>query len=197
MNQVVTPGKTNIHHELIVAGFGGQGVLKLGLTLAEAAMHEGSEVVWIPAYGPETRGGPSFCTVIIDAEPIGAPVIALADTAIIMDQPSLDKYQQRVRPGGRIIINSSLVDPARVRTDVDSYALDANRYADEIGDPRVGNMVMLGAFLHLLPLVALETVITSLSEALSKRNRHLLPLNQQALAAGAAHLETLRLVPSE
>jgi len=187
----MTPATTKLHHQLIIGGFGGQGVLKLGLTLAEAAMHEGREVVWTPAYGPETRGGPSFCTVIISSEPIGSPIIVQADTAIIMDRPSLAKYQSRVRPGGRILVNSSLVDMSQVRTDIPCYALAANALADELGEQRTANMIMLGAFLHLTHLVQPQTVVDALGEALSKRNRHLLPLNEKALLLGAEKIELI------
>ncbi|MHB0935128.1 MAG: 2-oxoacid:acceptor oxidoreductase family protein [Armatimonadota bacterium] len=174
------------HHELIIAGFGGQGVLKMGQTLAEAAMHEGREVVWTPAYGPEMRGGPAFCTVIISAEPIGAPVVAQADTAIIMDQPSLAKYQPLVREGGSILINSSLVDPAQVRKDRRCLAIDANHIAEEIGNAQIVNMVMLGAFLELTHLARPESVVQALREALPERRHYLIPMNEQALEAGAA-----------
>jgi 2-oxoglutarate ferredoxin oxidoreductase subunit gamma len=185
MSQVLTTRNTKIHHELIIAGFGGQGVLKLGLVLAEAAMHEGREVVWTPAYGPETRGGPSFCTVIISSERIGAPIVALADTAIIMDQTSLPKYQAMVRPQGIVLINSSLVSADTVRTDIPAYAIAANAIAEELGNSHVSNMVVLGAFIKLTQLVAPETVVDSLREALPERALHLLPLNAKALEIGA------------
>jgi len=174
-----------LHHELIIAGFGGQGVLKMGQTLAEAAMREGRQVVWTPAYGPEMRGGPAFCTVIVSTEAIGAPVVAQADTAIIMDSPSLAKYQRQVRPGGSIIINSSLVDPDQMRKDRRCLAVRANHIAEEIGEALIVNMVMLGAFLELTHLVRPESVVQALREALPERRHHLIPLNERALAAGA------------
>ena len=191
MNQELAPRKTKLHHELIIAGFGGQGVLKLGLVLAEAAMHEGREVVWTPSYGPETRGGPSFCTVIISSEKIGAPIVALADTAIIMDQTSLPKYQQLVRPNGTLLINSSLVAAETVRTDLQAYGIAANAIAEELGNDHVSNMVVLGAFIHLTKLVAPETVVEALREALPERARHLLPLNAKALELGADRVARL------
>lgn len=179
---------TPMHHELIIGGFGGQGVLKLGLTLAEAAMHEGRQVVWTCAYGPETRGGPSFCTVILSSDPIGAPVASAVNSAIIMDRPSLPKYQGRLSSGGTLILNSTLVNIQQARTDVNCYILPANVLAEEAGDPRSANMVMLGAFLHLFPLVAPATVLQALSEAVTARNSHLLPINERALALGAEHI---------
>jgi 2-oxoglutarate ferredoxin oxidoreductase subunit gamma len=190
MSQIATPD-TRIHHELIIAGFGGQGVLKLGLALAEAAMHEGREVSWIPSYGPETRGGSSFCTVVISTDPIGSPVVDQVDTAIIMDRVSLLKYQQRVRAGGMILVNTSLIDASLLRTDIMRYGIDANRLAEEIGDQRTGNMVLLGALLHLTHLVEPRTVIAALGETLSARNRHLLPMNERALALGAEQVQRI------
>lgn len=191
MNDMMTPEAKTIHHDLIIAGFGGQGVLKLGQTLADAAMNEGLEVVWTPAYGPEMRGGPSFCTVIVSSDPIGAPVVDQVDTAIIMDQPSLAKYQQRVRPSGLIIINSSLVNPKNLRDDIPCYAIDANKIAEELGEPRTANMVLLGAFLHLTHLVQNDTIIEALRQALPKRHHNLLPLNARALTLGAETVERI------
>jgi 2-oxoglutarate ferredoxin oxidoreductase subunit gamma len=176
---------TKVHHELIVAGFGGQGVLKLGQVLAEAAMHEGREVVWTPAYGPEMRGGPAFCTVIVSSEPVGAPVVAAVDTAIIMDQPSLPKYQHRVRPDGVLLLNASLVDPSLARTDLPCYAVRANHLAEALGLNQAANMVLMGAFLQLTSLVNPASVIEALRHSLPARHHHLLPLNERALQAGA------------
>jgi 2-oxoglutarate ferredoxin oxidoreductase subunit gamma len=172
-------------HELIIAGFGGQGVLRLGQTLAAAALLEGREVVWTPAYGPEMRGGPAFCTVILSANPIGSPVVAAADTGIMMDRPSLPKFQGQVRASGTLLLNSSLVDPALARTDIPVYAVPANHLAEEIGEVNIANMVMLGAFLALTPLVQPASVLEALRATLPERRRHLLPLNEQALLAGA------------
>ncbi|MEI6518884.1 MAG: 2-oxoacid:acceptor oxidoreductase family protein [bacterium] len=174
-----------LHHDLIIAGFGGQGVLKLGQTLAEAAMNDGREVIWTPAYGPEMRGGPSFCTVIVSSEKIGSPAVASADTAIILDRVSLAKYQSRVRDNGLLLMNSSLVDVSKARTDVRSYAIPANEMAEELGDSRISNMIMLGAFLYLTGIASPASVIAALSAGVSERNKHLIPLNEIALQKGA------------
>jgi 2-oxoglutarate ferredoxin oxidoreductase subunit gamma len=168
-----------------MAGFGGQGVLRMGQTLAEAAVLEGREVVWTPAYGPEMRGGPAFCTVIVSSSPIGSPVVSLADTAIIMDQPSLAKYQHGLRPHGRVLFNSSLINSDRLTSGVRGYPIPANHLAEEIGDARIANMVMLGAFLRLTELVRPQSILDALSGTLPERHRHLLPLNERALSAGA------------
>lgn len=190
---MVSPTATEIHHELIIAGFGGQGVLKLGQTLVEAAMHEGREVIWTPAYGPEMRGGPSFCTVIIASHPIGAPVVDQVDTAIILDQPSLAKYQHRVRRTGRMIINTSLVNSSSLRDDIPCYGIAANDLAEEIGDPRTANMVVLGALLHLTHLTTAETIIAALKQSLPERHQHLIPLNERALTVGAEQVKLIAL----
>lgn len=173
-----------LYHELIVAGYGGQGVQTLGQILAEAMVLNGNEVVWTPAYGPEMRGGPSFCTVIMSDRPIGSPVVAHADTAIIMDQPSVAKYQQRLRPTGRIIYNSTLVKPELLRTDIPTFAVPAGELAEELGMAQATNMIMLGAFIYLTKLVSPESILTALRESLPERKHHLLPLNEQALILG-------------
>ncbi len=178
----------SLHHEVIIAGFGGQGVLTLGSTLAEAAVLDGREVVWTPAYGAEMRGGPAFCTVIVSSAPIGSPVVATADTAIVMDRLSLPKYQRQVRPDGALLVNSSLVDTAEIAVAARWYAIRANHLAEALGDARTANMVMLGAFLALTRLVRAAAVVDALRHILPARRHHLIPLNEAALAAGARAL---------
>lgn len=180
-----------IHHEVIMAGFGGQGVLTMGQMLAEAAMREGRQVIWTPAYGPEMRGGPAFCTVIVSATPIGAPVVSRVDTAVIMDNPSLAKYQGQVRERGALLLNSSLVHVANVRPDRRAFPIAANHLAEEIGNMQIVNMVMLGAFLRLTNLVRADSILQALRDALPARRQHLIPLNEQALTRGAQALEAL------
>ena len=192
MVDTVVSQVTKIHQEIIMAGFGGQGVLKMGQILAEAAMLEGREVVWTPAYGPEMRGGPAFCTVIISSEPIGSPVVARPDAVIIMDAPSLEKYQGQVSDTGILLINSTLVDPARVKPGIACYPIPVNAMAEEIGDTRIANMIMLGALLRLTALAAPATILHALAEALPERHHHLLPLNERALEAGARVAEALK-----
>jgi 2-oxoglutarate ferredoxin oxidoreductase subunit gamma len=191
MSNEAAPVLARIHHEVIIAGFGGQGVLTLGSTLAEAAVLDGREVVWTPAYGAEMRGGPSFCTVIVSSDPIGSPVVATADTAIIMNQFSLPKYQGQVRPDGALLVNSSLVNTAEVATTARWFAIRANHLAEEAGDARTANMVMLGAFLHLTHLVRTEAVIGALRHILPERRHHLIPMNEAALVAGARAIAAL------
>ena len=187
-----SPAQSPLHHEMIIAGYGGQGVLKMGQTFADAALLEGFEVVWTPAYGPEMRGGPAFCTVIVSTHPIGAPVISEADTAIIMDRPSLGKYLAQVRLSGHLLFNSSLIEPALVCADHRAFAIAANQIAETIGSPLIGNMVMLGAFLELTPLVSPASVLKALSASLPERRQHLLPMNERALTAGMEAMRVLR-----
>jgi len=185
MVETLKVAPVRLYHELIVAGFGGQGVQTLGQILAEAALLEGREVVWTPAYGPEMRGGPSFCTVILSDRAIGSPVVATADTAIIMDQPSVAKYQQRLRTTGRIIYNSTLVKPELLRSDIPSFAVPASELAEELGMAQVTNMVILGAFIYLTKLVAPESILAALRNSLPERKHNLLPINEKALLLGA------------
>lgn len=180
-----------LHQEVIMAGFGGQGALTMGQTLAEAAMLEGYQVVWVPAYGPEMRGGPAFCAIIVSSDPIGSPAVTRVNAALIMDQPSLSKYQGQVQPGGLVLINSSLVTLRDPRPDVQYYAIRANHLAEELGDARITNMVMLGAYLQLSQIVTPGGIVRALEHMLPERRRHLIPLNEQGLAAGAASIETL------
>jgi len=179
---------TKIFERIYIAGFGGQGVLKLGLTLVEAAMDEGREVVWTPAYGPETRGGSSFCTVIISSDKIGSPIVDEVETGIVLDQPSLDKYHNRIKKGGIMIYNSSLVEVTNKRDDITYYHMPANTIAEELGNEKILNMVVLGALLKLTPICTSESIIKAITKAISERNKHLIPLNEKALVKGSERL---------
>jgi len=172
-----------MHHELIIAGFGGQGVILAGQLLAWAANLEGKAVVWSPSYGPEMRGGSSHCTVIISSEAIGSPVVAHPDSELILDEPSLGQFAPRLKPGGLLIANSSLVQGNCGREDIVRVEIPANHIAEAVGDVRSANVVMLGALLGLVPLVKKE----SLWEALEERwggQPGLLEANRRALRAG-------------
>jgi len=174
--------------EIIVAGFGGQGVLFAGQVLAYAAMDNGLEVTWIPSYGPEMRGGTANCTVIISDEEIGSPQVAHPTVVIALNLPSLDKYEPLVKPGGYLIVNESMVDRLPTRTDIHTVVLPGNGIAEGLGDKRMTNMVMLGALLANVPLMPLEAVEKSLREHLPEKHHKLLPLNYKALREGAQHL---------
>jgi len=172
--------------EIIIAGFGGQGVLFAGQILAFAGMDNGKEVTWMPSYGPEMRGGTANCTVIIADEEIGSPLVRNPQAAIVMNLPSLDKYEPMVRPGGVLIINSSLVNRSAVRTDIEALSIPAQEIAEEIGNRRLTNIVMLGALLQKLPILSLEAIEQALQNHLPERHRRLLPSNIKALQQGAA-----------
>jgi 2-oxoglutarate ferredoxin oxidoreductase subunit gamma len=171
--------------EIIIAGFGGQGVLFAGQVLAYAAMDNGKEVTWIPSYGPEMRGGTANCTVVIADEEIGSPIVKHPSAVIAMNQPSLEKYEPLVSESGTLLINASLVDRAAERTDIQSFYLPANEIAETIGDKRMATIVMVGALLTVIPVLTIEAIEATLQEHLPERHKKLLPLNFQALRSGA------------
>ena len=175
--------------ELIIAGFGGQGVLSMGMLLTCAGMAEGKEISWLPSYGPEMRGGTSSCCVVISDEPVGAPLVTEADCVMAMNRPSLSKYESAVKPGGILIINSSIIDKKAARTDINVYYVPCNEIAAEIGNSKVMNMVMLGAYLELSRIVDMESVLNAFPEVLGKGKEKLIPINREALLAGARAVE--------
>jgi 2-oxoglutarate ferredoxin oxidoreductase subunit gamma len=172
-----------MHHELIIAGFGGQGVILAGQILAWAANLDGNHVVWTPSYGPETRGGTAYCTVIISSEPIGSPVVAQPDIGIIMDEPSFVRFLPQIRPGGLVLVNRSIVQSKITRSDVTVREFEVNRIAESVGDARSANVVMLGILFGLVPLVKEEHLQAALRERWGKQPK-LLELNRRALQAG-------------
>jgi 2-oxoglutarate ferredoxin oxidoreductase subunit gamma len=174
--------------EIIIAGFGGQGVLFAGQLLAYAGMGKGLGVTWIPSYGPEMRGGTANCTVIISDEEIGSPMVRYPQAVLAMNLPSLDKYEPMVKPGGVLVVNSSIIERAVTRTDIKVVMVPGNVIAEQLGDRRMTNMVMLGALLANLPVIPLEALEKALQEHLPARHQHLLPLNSQAIRKGAEYL---------
>ena len=172
--------------EVVIAGFGGQGVLFAGQVLAYAGMDSGKGVTWMPSYGPEMRGGTANCTVLVADEEIGSPVVLHPKAIIVMNLPSLDKYESMVIPGGVLIVNASLVNRSPNRSDIDWLMIPANEIAESIGNRRLTNMVALGALLQKLPFLPIEAIEHALENHLPERHRHLLPSNFQALRAGAA-----------
>jgi len=171
-------------HEIIIAGFGGQGVLSMGQIIAYAAMEEGKEVSWMPSYGPEMRGGTANCIVIVSSTKISSPIVSKFDSAIILNQPSLDKFADNVKPGGLILFESSSVLAPSSRADVESLGIDAQEEAQKLNKKQVANMIMLGAFLERRPLVLPQNVLKALKKVLPERHHHLLPLNEEALMRG-------------
>ncbi|HQE92903.1 MAG TPA: 2-oxoacid:acceptor oxidoreductase family protein [Anaerolineae bacterium] len=172
------------HEDIIFAGFGGQGVLFAGQLLSYAGMAENLHVTWIPSYGPEMRGGTANCTVILSEEEIGAPIIRNPTIAVIFNIPSMEKYEPLVKPGGWLLVNSSLVPTSSERTDIRILYIPASDIATELGNPRIANMVMLGALVGATDLVSLEAVTRQLEEHLSQRQRKWLEPNIAALKKG-------------
>lgn len=171
--------------ELLIAGFGGQGVLLLGRVLAEAAMQEGREVSWLPSYGPEQRGGTCHCSVVISDQSIGSPLVSEPDILVVMNRPSLERFKTSVKRGGVLFLNSSLVQETSGRADIDEIRVAASDIAEKLGNPRVANMVMLGAMLAREPLARMDSVRVALDRILPERHKHLIDINLQALEQGA------------
>lgn len=171
--------------ELIIAGFGGQGVLFAGQVLAYAALDEGKVVTWIPSYGPEMRGGTANCTVIISDDEIGSPLVRNPKAAIVLNLPSLDKYEPLIGPGGVLVANASLINREPQRLDITTVFIPANEIAESLGDKRLTNMVALGALLSQMPVLSVEAIEKALENHLPERHRRLLPVNFKALRRGA------------
>ena len=169
---------------IIIAGFGGQGVLFAGQLLTYAGMDNGLHVTWIPSYGPEMRGGTANCTVIISDDMIGAPTVAHPDVAIALNLPSFEKYEPLVKPGGLLIVNSSLVAAKSERTDIEIIEVPANTIAAEYGTVKMLNMVALGALLAKRPLFTLDSLLQTLHDHLPPRKHHLLDANKLVLQRG-------------
>jgi len=172
--------------DVIMAGFGGQGILMIGNLLSIAAMEEGKHVTYFPAYGVEMRGGTANCTVVISDEEIGSPVIGHPAACVVMNGPSLDKYLSLIKPGGHLLINRSLVDPAKVvRDDLSVLAVPANDVArDVIGSQQLASMVALGAYVAATGVVAMSALIACLPKVVSKKYEKFIPLNVKALQEG-------------
>jgi len=167
----------------IFAGFGGQGVLSMGLTLAQAAMLEEKHVTYLPSYGAEVRGGTANCTVAISDEEIASPIASAPEFIVVMNQPSLVRFQNLLQSGGVCMINSSLVEANISRGDIDIVSVPANGIAEDLNSPRSANMVMLGAFTRKSNLVELSSVVEELSATL-KSKKNLIAINEKALMAG-------------
>ena len=170
----------------IFAGFGGQGVLLMGQLLAYAGMLEDKEVSWLPSYGPEMRGGTANCSVVVSDSPVASPIVTMATTVVAMNRPSLDKFEDSVLPDGKLFINSSIIDKKSDRGDVEVYYVPCNEIAEELGNPRVANMVMLGAYIEKTKCVDFESVLQALLYKLGEKKAHLIPLNREAINKGAA-----------
>lgn len=175
-----------MEHEIIIAGFGGQGVLLAGRVLCYAGMLEGREVTWMPSYGAEQRGGTANCHVVISKEPVGSPVVVKPTGLIVMNEPSLVKFKDCARSNSLLVLNSSLIKKECGRDDIKLLKVPADDVAAELGEPRVANMVALGAFIGAAGIVRLETIEKALEKALSKRYHKTIPLNKKAVERGFA-----------
>ncbi|MCQ2238773.1 MAG: 2-oxoacid:acceptor oxidoreductase family protein [Bacteroidaceae bacterium] len=170
--------------EIIIAGFGGQGVLSMGKILAYAALMEGKEVTWMPAYGPEQRGGTANVTVIVSSDPISSPILSTYDTAIILNQPSLEKFEPKVKPGGTLIYDGYGINNPPTRTDINVYEINAMDAAAEMNLIKTFNMIVLGGLLHIHPIVGIESVLKALRKTLPERHHKLIPQNEEAIRKG-------------
>jgi 2-oxoglutarate ferredoxin oxidoreductase subunit gamma len=182
-----------INEKVICAGFGGQGVMSMGQLMTYAGMIEQKEVSWLPSYGPEMRGGTANCNVIVSESLIGSPVITNdATAAIVMNLPSLDKFEKNVASGGMILVNSSLISKKVDRKDIHAYYIPANEIANELGNPRIANMVMLGAYLELAHPVKVQSILEAFKKVFGESKAHLITLNESALERGSNYIKGLR-----
>ncbi len=177
-----------MHEEIIFSGFGGQGALFAGQLLTYAALDEGRQVTWIPSYGPEMRGGTAHCVVIISDEPIGSPLTRYPTAAVVLNPASMDKYEPLVKPGGVLVVNSSLVQRPATRTDITVITVPANDIAQEVGDVRMANVVLLGALLAVKEIVKPESVKKAMDEHIPAAKARFIEPNKQSLQRGLEYV---------
>ncbi|MGG6544637.1 UNVERIFIED_CONTAM: 2-oxoacid:acceptor oxidoreductase family protein [Prevotella sp. 15_C9] len=170
--------------EIIISGFGGQGVLSMGKILAYSGLMENKEVTWMPAYGPEQRGGTANVTVIISDERISSPILSKYDVAIVLNQPSLDKFEPKIKPGGILIYDGYGVITPPTRKDIRVYRIDAMNKAAEMKNSKVFNMIVLGGLLKVCSVVSTDGLKKALYKTLPERHHHLIPLNMEAVEEG-------------
>jgi 2-oxoglutarate ferredoxin oxidoreductase subunit gamma len=170
--------------EMLIAGFGGQGVMSMGQLIAYAGMTEGKFVSWLPSYGPEQRGGTANCAVVVSEEQVGSPLVSRPTTAIVLNNPSYEKFEPMVRAGGLLIVNSSLISKGSERTDIRVLKIDATDKANQLGNPKVANMILLGAFLEETGILSDASILEALKKVLSPEKHSLLEINRRALELG-------------
>lgn len=183
--------KNKMNEEILIAGFGGQGVLSMGKILAYAGMMQGKEVCWMPSYGPEMRGGTANVTVIVGDNRINSPVLQEFDTIIILNQQSLNKFESMVRPGGKLFYDSNGLTTLPERRDINIYHIPATATANELGNSKVFNIMVLGGVLKVLPIVDIQYVEQGLYKSLPERSHKLIPLNLEAFKKGASIVEVI------
>lgn len=175
--------------EILIAGFGGQGVMSMGQLIAYAGMNEGKHVSWLPSYGPEQRGGTANCAVVVSNEEVGSPLVSQPTTAIVLNNPSYEKFEPMVRPGGLLIVNASLITKASKRTDIKVLNIKATDLANELGNSKIANMILLGAFLEETGILSDTSILEALKKVLSPEKHSLLEINQRALELGRSLTE--------
>jgi 2-oxoglutarate ferredoxin oxidoreductase subunit gamma len=185
MERIVGKKKLNImKEELIIAGFGGQGVLSMGKILAYSGIMQDMEVTWMPSYGPEMRGGTANVTVILSDNKISSPILSKYDTAIILNQQSMDKFEGLVKPGGLLIYDPNGITRHPERKDINICSIEAAEESARMGNLKAFNMIVLGAFLKKKPVVTMESVVKGLKKSLPERHHHLIPMNEEAIKVG-------------
>jgi len=175
-----------VDFSIILAGFGGQGVLSAGKMAAEAALYEGKEVSWFPSYGPEMRGGTANCAVVISDEPIGSPVVNYADVVICLNRPSMEKFESQIKPGGVLIVDSDLIKIEPTRTDIKFIKMNASTIATELGSMTYGTISTLGCLSAVTGCFSKDSFEKSLYEVLPERRHHMIPANMEAFTKGSA-----------
>ncbi|RSD29188.1 2-oxoacid:ferredoxin oxidoreductase subunit gamma [Mesobacillus subterraneus] len=170
--------------EILIAGFGGQGVMSMGQLIAYAGMNEGKYVSWLPSYGPEQRGGTANCAVVVSEEQVGSPLVSRPSTAIVLNNPSYEKFEPLVKQGGLLVVNASLISKATERSDIKVLNIKATEHANVLGNPKVANMVLLGAFLEETGILSDESILEALKKVLSPEKHSLLGINRRALELG-------------
>ena len=175
--------------EMIFAGFGGQGVMSMGMMVAYAGMIEEKNVSWIPSYGPEIRGGTANCAVVVTADEIGSPIITEPDVVVAMNLPSMTKFEPMLKPGGMLIYNSSLIEREGGRDDITVIAVPANDLASELGNTRVANMIVMGTLLAKTKVVGIDSIKKALRQVLPVHRHDLLGVNEDAMKRGAEYVK--------
>ena len=171
-------------HEIIFAGFGGQGILSMGKILAYAGLEEGYEVCWLPSYGPEMRGGTANCSVIISSKKISSPISTNYDYGILLNQPSMDKFESKIKPGGILLYETAEIIKVSERDDINILGLSAFEEAQKMEVKQVANMIILGALINNTCIVKIDSVLKALEDVLPQRHHHLIPINKKALLKG-------------
>jgi 2-oxoglutarate ferredoxin oxidoreductase subunit gamma len=180
-----------MHEEVIISGFGGQGALFAGQLLTYTGMDEGWHVTWIPSYGPEMRGGTAHCIVIISDDDIGSPIIRQPTIAIVMNPPSMEKYDLLVRPGGLLVANSTLIRDRSQRDDITTVYVPANELAAELGNVKMANVILLGAMLGKREILPIESVKRTMDQHIPERRKHIIEPNKRALDRGIQYVHDL------